>query len=477
MTENFSLRRVRQLALSFVLVLLVLAGLNTHAAESEHFNLITIVTDDQAQWALGCYGNRDVRTPNMDRLAREGARFLNAFACTPVCSPSRAAFFTGRYGTQLGITDYIAPNENAAGVGLPTNIVTWPKVLQQHGYVTALVGKWHLGSKPQHHPTRQGFDSFFGFQGGEGSISPLDPTLEANGEKKKFLGAAADLFTDASMKFIETNRTRPFALVLNFREPHAPYAPVLPEDSTPFQYSYPTIPKVAGLDTIQIRHLTRQYYASIHSVDRNLGRLLAKLDALKLAEKTIILFTSDHGYMIGQHGLLHKGNATWAIGGISGPRRPNMFEESIRVPLLIRWPGNVRQGTEIPEMVSNIDTFATVLGMLGIAPPATWKQEGNDFSPLLLGSKLAARDAVFGQYDLHNYGLAYLRMIRTERWKLVRHYRANYLDELYDLKEDPGETWNLFTSLSSQKIRDELQERLTAWQHSIDDPILRDNVK
>src|SRR6185369_4116290 len=128
MTENFSLRRVRQLALSFVLVLLVLAGLNTHAAESEHFNLITIVTDDQAQWALGCYGNRDVRTPNMDRLAREGARFLNAFACTPVCSPSRAAFFTGRYGTQLGITDYIAPNENAAGVGLPTNIVTWPKV-------------------------------------------------------------------------------------------------------------------------------------------------------------------------------------------------------------------------------------------------------------------------------------------------------------------------------------------------------------
>src|SRR5260221_3388579 len=373
------------------LVILALVCIVSNAAESERFNIITIVTDDQAQWAVGAYGNREVRTPNMDRLARDGARFQNAFACTPVCSPSRAAFFTGRYGTQLGITDYIAPVENAAGVGLPTNAITWPKVLQQHGYTTALIGKWHLGSKPQHHPTRHGFDSYFGFPVGDGGIPPLDPTLEINGVTNKFLGAAADLFTDAAMRFIETNRAKPFALVMTFREPHAPYAPVMPEDSAPFRYADITIPTVAGLDTYQIRHLTRQYYASIHSVDRNLGRLLAKLDELNLAGKTIILFTSDHGYMIGHHGLVHKGNATWEIGGLSGPRRPNMFEESIRVPLLVRWPGVVKSGTEIAEMVSNIDTFATVLGMLGIAPPTDWKQEGIDFSPLLRGEKLPRR--------------------------------------------------------------------------------------
>lgn len=434
-------------------------------------NLITIVTDDQAAWSIGAYGNRESLTTNMDRLAREGARFANAFVCTPVCSPSRAAFFTGRYGVQLGITDWITPKEAKAGLGLATNALTWPEVLRRAGYRTALIGKWHLGDQPQFHPTRFGFDHFYGFLAG--GSTPLNPELEVNGEVKKLKGTLADLLTDDALRFIETNRARPFALQINFREPHLPYGPVPEEDSAPFKNLDPTIPDFPGLKIEQAKKWTREYYASIHSVDRNLGRLLARLDELQLTGQTIVLFTSDHGYMIGQHGLHMKGNARLIISGQPGAQRPNMFEESIRVPLLIRWPGVVKPGRVVTEPVSNLDTFATVLGMLGVTPPSEWKQEGLDFSPLLRGEKYAPRDALFGDYDLHNEGRANLRMIRTEEWKLIRHYRATGLDELYHLADDPGEMHNLFDDSRHEKIRAQLQERLTDWQRSINDPLLR----
>jgi uncharacterized sulfatase len=150
-----------------------------------------------------------------------------------------------------------------------------------------------------------------------------------------------------------------------------------------------------------------------------------------------------------------------------------MFDLSVKVPLIVRWPGTARPGTKVGEMVSNIDTFPSVLGMLGVPPPKGVKQHGKDFSPLLRGEKVPWRKEVFGQYDLHNGGLAYMRMIRTERWALVRHHFSNQLDELYDLKNDPGETTNLYRNPKHAQVRDELQARLTQWQRSIDDPLLK----
>jgi len=222
----------------------------------------------------------------------------------------------------------------------------------------------------------------------------------------------------------------------------------------------------------------RRYYASIHAADRNIGRVLAKLDELKLADNTIVLFTSDHGYNIGHHGIYTKGNARWIAGTVDGPKRPNMFEESIRVPLLVRWPGVVKPGTRVDAMVSNVDTFATVLGMAGVPVPAEVKHDGRDFSPLLRGGPVPAdwRDAVFGQYDLHNGALAFMRMIRTARWKLVRYHFCNGMDELYDLETDPGEKQNLYHDPGARAARDALQVRLTEWQQSIDDPVLRGEV-
>lgn len=443
-------------------------------ASTPRLNLISIVTDDQAAWSIGAYGNKDSRTPNMDRLAREGARFLNAFAATPVCSPSRATFLTGRYGTQLGVTDWITPKQAKGGLGLPIDAATWPQVLQQNGYRTALIGKWHLGGQPQFHPTRFGFDYFVGSLAG--GFRPQDPELEVNGRPTRLEGFGADILTDAALRFIESNRAGPFALSLHFREPHMPYDPVPEQDSAPFKNLDPTVPDSLGTNMAQVKNWTRLYYGAIHSVDRNLGRLLARLDELHLATNTVVMFTSDHGYMIGHHGLHAKGNGyhIWRQrGSPQRATRPNMFEESIRIPWIVRWPGVTKPGLKIPQPVSNLDTYATVLSMLGVKAPGDWKQEGVDVAPLLRGKKLTPHDEIFAQYDLQNDTVDFMRMIRTDEWKLVRHYFSEGADELYDLRNDPGETRNLFNDSRHARIQASLQKKLLRWQRSIDDPILR----
>jgi choline-sulfatase len=455
-----------------VFVMLACSSSLVQAGEPKKLNIIFIVTDDQARWSLGCYGNKEVHTPHMDRLAKDGAKFLNAFVATPVCSPSRASLFTGRYGTQVKITDWITPDEAKAGHGLPRDAVTWMSVLQHAGYTTGLIGKWHLGSLPQFHPTKLGFQHFMGFL--DGGNQPINPTLEVNGKSHKFQGSLPDILTDDAIDFVRKNKDRPFALALTFREPHAPYAPTPAIDAEPFKNLDPTIPSYPGLKVKQVKQLTRDYYASIHSVDRNLGRLLVMLDELGLRENTIIVFTSDHGYMIGHHGLHHKGNAVWIVAGRENDRRPNMFDHSLRVPLIIRWPGVVRPGTEVRELVSNIDTFASVLAMLKVKPPDNYKQEGADFTPILRGAKAAWRDAVFAQYDPHNGLKANMRSVRTERWHLVRQYMKNgQPDELFDLHNDPEELRNLYDEPNHREVRDQLQARLTEWMRSVDDPLTR----
>lgn len=442
------------------------------ATAAPRMNIISIVTDDQSEWSVGAYGNKESRTPNMNRLAREGARFANAFACTPVCSPSRAAFLTGRYGTQLGVTDWITPKQGQDGLGLPSNVVTWPRLLQQNGWRTGLIGKWHLGSQATNHPTQLGFDTFFGALGG--SFRPKDPELERDGQLTKVEGFGADILTDAALSFIETNRAAPFALLIHYREPHLPYGPVPDADAAPFATLDPTVPIAAGTNAAQVKEWTRAYYAAIHSVDRNLGRVLVLLDRLNLATNTIVMFTSDHGYMIGHHGLHSKGNAYRIdkVAGLGRQTRPNMFEESLRIPWIVRWPGVTKPGQRIPQRVSNIDTHATVLGMVGLKQPADAPQEGIDLSPLLRGKVFTPRNAIFAQYDLQNDAKDSMRMIRTRDWKLVRH-TAEGADELFNLRDDPGELRNLYTVPEFAKAKARLQKRLTEWQRSIDDPLLK----
>jgi uncharacterized sulfatase len=279
---------------------------------------------------------------------------------------------------------------------------------------------------------------------------------------------------DDAVKWIEANQDKPFAALIHFREPHTPYGPMPDEDTKLFANLDPTIPHQRGLDPAHVKRLTRAYYAAVHAVDRNVGKLLALLDRLNLADKTIVMFQSDHGYNLGHHGIETKGNGYWIAGGVNGPKRPNMWDTSLRIPLLIRWPGVVKAGSEINETVLNLDMFASVLGMLKVKLPTNVPQNGSDFSPLLRGQTLPNwRTEFFGQYDLHNVGLAYMRMLRTTEWKLVRHYHANELDELYDLKNDPGETKNLYKDEKARAVRDQLQKRLEEKMRAIHDPLAR----
>ena len=207
-------------------------------------NIIFLCTDDQAQWAVGAYGNREIKTPNMDRLAARGAIFRNAFTITPVCSPSRAALMTSRYPSELGIADWIDPRKEP-DIGLAPAAVTWPELLRGFGYATMLAGKWHLGTRDEFHPTRQGFDRFFGFR--DGSNQPIDPRLEVDGQVRQLKGSLPDLLVDEGLRFIDGHRQGPFLLSIHFRAPHTPYGPVPEADSAPYRTLDPAFPDVPGL--------------------------------------------------------------------------------------------------------------------------------------------------------------------------------------------------------------------------------------
>lgn len=459
--------RIATWSVSFALLYISLAI----AAESP--NVIAIVTDDQGRWAMGAYGNPEIHTPNMDRIAAEGALFTNAITATPVCSPSRASYLTGLYSTEVGINDWISPDESDNGAGL--SAPTWPEAVQSAGYTTALVGKWHLGTQSQFHPTRRGFDHFMGFL--EGGSMPMDPVLEVNGETRKLDGPLPDILVEDAIRWMKAVTDQPFALLLHFRAPHLPYGPVPEEDSAHYDALDPQVPDFPGADTEQLKSRIKAYYASISSVDRNIGRLLDALESTGKSKNTIVIFTSDHGYNEGRHGIDTKGNGQWMAGGVTGPKVPNMWDTSIAVPLAIRWPGVIHPGARIDYPVTQIDMFRTICGMVGVDVPTNASPHGMDFSPLLRGDSLPPRDARFGQYDLHNGGLAYLRMVRTDRFKFVKHFHERMQDELYDLQADPSESNNLLgrrPDSTYQKTVLELESTLTRWMQTIDDPLLTD---
>ncbi|MBI3735192.1 sulfatase-like hydrolase/transferase [Candidatus Sumerlaeota bacterium] len=444
-------------------------------------NIVFIRTDDQGAWAVGALGNRDIRTPNMDRIHREGAVCVNSFVTTPVCSPSRAGMLTGIYGVQAGVTEYLEHKDTTTG--LATEFVTWPEALQQMGYVTGLIGKWHLGNDPKFHPLKHGYDYFMGIVGG-GTIS-RGPKLEINGVTREVKGVyTSDFLTDDALHFLRQNKDIPFLLQLDFRSPHWPYNPESRDDTAPYVGGGLRIPEAPDLDREYCGLLTARYYASISAVDRNIGRILSALDKLGIEKNTILVFTSDNGYMIGQHGLLHKGNGvllTYAGREMedSMRRRPNMFEESIRVPLAIRWPGKIKPGTVIHKMIQQIDLYQTLLALAGVRMPElppSQPMQGRDFSPFLLGTAAADapwREEIFCDYDMKEGKKARMRMIRTTHWKLIKHYEEeNGADELYDLDADPAESRNLFAAPPDGGVLDDLERRLARWQKSIHDPLL-----
>jgi len=443
-----------------------------HGAANPRPNILFIYTDDQAPWTMGAAVEqglyRDVpvaRTPNLDQLAREGALLTNSFCATPVCSPARAAVMTGRYASEFGILDFIPhPGhklyEPERQVALdPDKSVTFAEVLQDHGYATGLVGKWHLGNwtatgDPRRHPTNHGFDYFMGLA--HGGCPTKDPELEENGEMRRFEGLTTDILTDRALSFIEKHKEGPFLLCLNTRAPHGAWLPVAPEDWAPYEDMDPAIPEYPGLDVKKTKSRMREYLASVTGIDRNLGRLLDRLDQLGLREDTIVIYSSDHGYNMGHNGIWHKGNGIWATVTkppgtthqgtrvVSDKYRPNMYDNSLKVPTVIRWPGRVNPGTVIGETTSALDFFPTLVEIAGAELPPKLPLRGRSLVPLLDGQRPHDwPEAFYAEYHMINYVTADMRCIRTPKYKLIRDFHNDDRDEFFDLEKDPDESQNL----------------------------------
>lgn len=444
-------------------------------------NLLFIFTDDQAPWALGESGHPHARTPHIDRIFQEGAYLVNSFTTTPVCSPSRASLVASRYGSELGITDWIHPRTEPEH-GLKPGTVTWMQLLKESGYRTGLIGKWHLGLLDKHHPTQFGYDYFMGFRSG-GNV-PKDPTLEVNGKDTKLKGLLPDILVDDAIQFISKEQGTPFLLSLHFRAPHARWLPVAEEDWEPFENLDPQIPNpdYPDLNVERVKKMTREYLASVASVDRNVGRLLQELKRQNLQQNTVIIFSSDHGYNMGHNGIWHKGNGHWVLNknpkatkNIPAGQRPNMYDNSLRVPTAVLWPGVTQPHQKIKQTVSNLDWFPTLLEMANVPLPENLAIRGTSIVPLLKNQNQDAWDnGFYAEYSTKHQSKTHMRMYRTPEWKLIRDFLNPARDELYHLTQDPAETTNLIESEDPNviEIREQLHQNILSQMKSIDDKVL-----
>ncbi len=435
------------------LPLLVLVGLlgdseTLHAADKRP-NILYIMADDHAAHAISAYGSKVNKTPNIDRLAKDGMRFTECFVTNSICTPSRAAILTGKYAHINGV-----PVFNTFDGSQPT----LAKYLQKAGYHTGMIGKWHLGSEPT------GFD-YWNILPGQGIYHK--PVLFDMGTRKVYDGYVTDVITDLSLDFIARRpKDQPFFLMCHHKAPHRPWDPdekhaklfenvQIPEPET-FNDDYKGRSAAAAEATMRIdRDLTardvkvkppegltaealkkwkyqrymRDYLACVASIDDNIGRMLDYLDKNGLAENTIVIYTSDQGFFLGDHNWFDK---------------RFMYEESIKMPFLIRWPGQVKPGVVNDSMILNVDFAPMLLHAAGAAVPND--MQGRSFLPLLRGEQPKDwRTSMYYRY--YHYPMDHRVQphygVRTEKYKLIY---FNKLDEweLYDLVKDPKETNNIY---------------------------------
>lgn len=466
----------RHLLKTFLALCVSLSFPSAFALSATQPNLVAIVADDLAAWTLGCYGGKEIPTPNLDRLAAEGVRFENAFVHTPVCSPSRATYLTGLLPCQIGFSDWLNPKQEKTQ-GIRPDAKSWPSVLLENGYVTGLIGKWHVGSGEKSLPWHNGIQEFTGNLGGGWRPDKVNFVTEKGGTFSP-PGFSVEICTDLAMMFIDRHKEQPFALLVHYREPHAAYVPMPEQDMESSRAAMIKVPEYPGLKQPYATNERRDYYAAVAALDRNVGRILDHLKKSGLAKNTIVTFTSDHGYNVGEHGIQHKGNGRWITTDHFNEPAPNMFDSSLRIPLLVSGPAVRKPGSVVGAWVTNRDTFPSMLGLLGVAIPADAPPLARDFSPSVRGEALAAEmfpNELFGQYDLVNFPIhARMRMIRTERWKLLLRLDDRTQSELYDLRADPDERHNLFGSEGSGPVIEELTNRLHQRMSGIHDPAVGD---
>ena len=449
----------------FWLVLsLTLLGLSSACNRRlERPNIVLILADDLAWNQLGCYGSRFYETPHLDALARQGMRFTDAYAASPICSPTRASIMTGKHPARLRVTQFISPGDYAGDAirllepdwtrRLPLEEETVAEALKGLGYVTAAFGKWHLsqaktppGSLP-FNPDKQGFDQHFV------TYKPV-PRMAREWQTPENDAHNVGIITDRTLEFMEKNRERPFFLFVSHNSVHTP---LVEKEALISKYrakpdaDAPTNHPVIG--------------AMIETLDLSVGRLLAKLDELELSERTLVLFFSDNGGLewSGDDGQVPANHPLRAGKG-------DLYEGGIRVPLIARWPTVVAPGSVIEEPVSSVDLFPTFVEAAG-GVGKYGEIDGASLLPLLRGAASLDRDSLFWHYPhYHGSGALPSSAIRKGSYKLLewheeRIYGLENRYELYNLADDLGESTDLASS-RLEKTR-ELAADLENWRNSV----------
>jgi arylsulfatase A-like enzyme len=422
-------------------------------------NLVLILTDNHGAWSLGCYGNPDIRTPHLDRLAREGVLFTRAFANNAVCSPTRASLLTGLMPSQHGVHRYLAAGEAQIGPGAYNTIgefATLPGILTGAGYVAGLSGKWHLGDnlRPQ-----SGFSRWITKPHGH-SLGFYDQEVIEDGRIRVEPTYLTDLWTDHGLRFIEQNRARPFFLFLAYNGPyglgasmqepirnrHAAYYADKELPSMPRGHPHPWL--FNHRDWMNDPRPRRKYAAEVSGIDDGVGRILDTLQRLNLEEKTLVFFTADQGFACGQSGF-------WGMGDHTRPL--TAFDWGMSIPLIFRQPGRVARGLRSDLLVYTCDLLPTILHYLGLESrlPSEPALPGRNFAPVLQGRSFPWDNTVFFEFEN-------VRAIRTEQWKYIERIRQPP-NELYDLRTDPGERLNRYGEAGLESIQAELRHRLYAF--------------
>lgn len=463
----------RLLLLSLLMLFAFLPALHSADARNQRPNIILFLIDDLGWRDLGCQGSTFYQTPNIDRLAKEGVRFTNAYAACAVCSPTRAAVLTGKYPARLLLTEWLpsgrwnpkAKLQSGRFLrGLPVEEHTLAEALHEGGYRTAHIGKWHLGSEPFCLPEHHGFEvniagnahgapgSYFFPYAGDWSIPTTGQRAKWNvlpdGKPGEYL---TDRLTDEAVKFIESSQERPFFLYIPHYGVH-----------TPLQGKKEIVAKYERIPEAQ-RQGKPEYAAMVESVDETVGRVLAKLQELHLDQNTVILFTSDNGGF---------SNAT-----SNAPLRANKgayYEGGIRVPLIVKWPGVAKPGHVVSTPVTSTDLYPTCLAAARLPARPHQHMDGVNLQSVLNGAAPLPARSLFWHYPHYNEHPSSVpsSVIRKGDWKLIQSFDPEGL-ELYNLSDDLSETKNL-AAVQEDKVT-ELHRELDAWRKDVGAEMMKPN--
>ena len=402
------------------------------------------MADDLGYADLSCYGRKDYQTPNLDKLASQGVKFMNAYAAAPVCTPTRAAFMTGRYPARIkvGLYEPLADGRSDSLIGLSPEYPSVAGLLKNAGYETYLVGKWHLGYLPEFSPIQNGFDYFYGFHAGAIDYISHGNDLYENENPVHIDGYLTNIWADKAIDIISKQHSKPFFLALMFNAPHWPW-------QGPKDKPYPdTMPwRSGGSPAI--------YASMMKSLDDGIGRIMKTIDDVKLQKNTVIICTSDNGgERFSDNGIYQEGKMSLREGGI-------------REPAFIRWTDSIMPNAVTNQVTVTMDWTATILSLAGAKPDPKFPLDGIDIMPIITGKKTEVNRTLYWRISQRKQHKA----IRYGKWKYLQDDKGD--EYLFDLKLDPGEHYNLKNQ--QQAIFEDLKYKYDRWEKTVLKPIPLEN--